>query len=123
MRRQDAIQTGVTIQEHLVASERANDEGLIARAELLATMLRGRLTLGFAANVKAEMIEATGALIAGGIAERRQILSIHTEMAELSERLGIDPRGFGGSGDKDADAITSAPPGQIVQLDDHRGIA
>jgi len=98
--RKNLMEAGSDLQRQVVASERSIDEGLIAQANLVATLLATRMSLGFNACVERELVAEVGAALAEGFAQRERVISLHSRLGALAKKMGIDPQAFGDGGDK-----------------------
>ncbi len=114
MRHQKARQMGKELQQHLVGSEHSIDTGLIAQASLVSTMLKARMELGFAACFQSDLIRDAGEAFAHALAGRDRMIDIHSRLAAVSAKLGIDPVSFGDAGDKEGDAIVQGPASLVA---------
>lgn len=108
-RRQQVIEAGANIQQHLIASERSVDEGIIAHANMAAALLESRLNMGLGACVERDLVAEAGAILMESFARRERIINLHERFAVLARKLGVDPTGFGDGGDKVIeDVVTGA---------------
>ncbi|UAK23757.1 hypothetical protein [Sphingomonas nostoxanthinifaciens] len=99
--RNKVLSLGTAIQQHVKQTERMLDIGLMEQSNLLHSLLKARLELGFAACVAQDVIDDAGRMIADGLDQRRRAISLHDRLAAISHGMKIDPKAFGDGGGKD----------------------